>query len=146
MNQVYEPLKDPATDGYTFVGVAVDPAIEQALAPNWKEPLWAKFKSYAIGFGAAVFLIALLLSVLYLWKKTDASPQTEPVTMTIEPIPQVADKSTVQKRVKAATENVAAKAINTKAAPTVKESLTVEKTEPLTDFDRDLINFERQIP
>jgi hypothetical protein len=127
----------------------IDPTIEQALAPSkedWKEPILAKFKSYAIGFGAAVFLIALLLSVLYLWKKTDASPQTEPVTMTIEPIPQLAAKAPTQKRVKFATENVAAKAVNTPAASTVKESLTVEKTEPLTDFDRDLINFERQIP
>ena len=70
----------------------IDNDIEKALSPDkldWKEPLWAKFKSYAIGFGAAVLVVALLLSVLYLWKGSEAAlaPQTEP-TMTVYPLPQ----------------------------------------------------------
>lgn len=125
----------------------IDPTIEQALAPSkedWREPLWAKFKSYAIGFGAAVLVVALLLSVLYLWKGSEAAlaPQTEPVTMTIEPIPQVTAKSPAQKRVKVATEKIANQVINTPAIPVTgipassqkpvaKESLTVEDTAPI---------------
>lgn len=39
MTEAYDPTKDPTADGYTFVGVAVDPAIDKTLAPSkgeWK--------------------------------------------------------------------------------------------------------------
>jgi hypothetical protein len=122
----------------------IDPNIEHALAPDkidWKEPLWAKFKSYAIGFGAAVLVVALLLSVLYLWKGSEAAlaPQTE--IMTIEPIAPTKQFVEPNKKVVKP-----AKAVKN---PTISKIDTVQKpkpAEPLTQFDRDLAEFERKIP
>jgi hypothetical protein len=67
-------------------------------------------------------------------KAIETAPVVLPELVTPKPV-----------KVKSATNKVAAKAINTLAEPTVKQSLTVEKTEPLTDFDRDLINFESKL-
>ena len=126
----------------------IDNDIEKALAPDkpdWKEPLLAKFKSYAIGFGAAVLLVALLLSVLYLWKGSEAAlaPQTEP-TMTVYPLPQ-----TPSKVVKPAIKKEAAKAVNKPIIPDVgipiTDKKTVKPTEPLNQFERDLANFESKL-
>jgi hypothetical protein len=133
----------------------IDQTIEQALAPDkldWKEPLWAKFKSYAIGFGAAALVVALLLSALYLWKGSEAAltPQTELVTMTIEPIPQVTAKAPAQQRVKVAAEKIAAQAVNTPATasfdiekqpvkkPRIDDGFTAE-------FDKQVLNFESKL-
>lgn len=131
----------------------IDNDIEKALSPDkpdWKEPLWAKFKSYAIGFGAAVLVVALLLSVLYLWKGSEAAiaPQTEP-TMTVYPLPQNQAKDQFVKTNKKVTQAVK----KSEVKPTVNEMETVGKpiVQPRIDdgftaeFDRDLSKFETNL-
>ena len=132
----------------------IDNDIEKALAPDkpdWKEPLLAKFKSYAIGFGAAVLLVALLLSVLYLWKGSEAAlaPQTEP-TMTIYPLPQVTAKALAQKRAKVATEKIATQSINTPAMPSFEAGKQPVKKPQIddgftTELDKQVLNLESKL-
>ena len=124
----------------------IDNEIEKALATDkvdWKEPLWAKFRNYVIGFGVAVVFVALVLTAAYFWLKPEPlAQQTEP-TMTVYPLPQVTAKATVQKKV---TQTIKKPEVK----PTINEMETVEKpikpAEPLTEFDRDLEEFERKIP
>lgn len=131
----------------------IDNDIEKALATDkvdWKEPLWAKFRNYVIGFGVAVVFVALVLTAAYFWLKPEPlAQQTEPVTMTIEPIPQVTAKSPAQKRAKVATEKIATQAGNALDTPVVNESLTVEKPRIddgfTAEFDKQVLNFESKL-
>ena len=130
----------------------IDNDIEKALSPDkpdWKEPLWAKFKSYALGFGAAVVFVALVLTAVYFWLKPEPlAPQTEP-TMTIEPIPQVTAKAPAQKRAKVATEKIAAQAINTRDTPDMGIPVSVPKPRIddgfTAEFDKQVLNFESKL-
>ena len=158
MTETYNPLKDPTADGFTFVGVAVDPAIEQALAPSkedWKEPLWAKFKNWVIGFSKAVCVVALGVAVGYgilafgkdylAHQKTIEAIQNPPSgSPEIGASPSV---KAVPKRQKSATENIATKAINTPAKPSFEGVKTPAKKPVIDDsftsqFDQDLSKFE----
>ena len=125
----------------------IDSTIEQALAPSresWKENIYqSKAFAFLTSSALAWTLLLIALAVSYvLVKMPSLAPDDAPVTMTIEPIPQVTAKSPAQKRVKVATEKIAAHAINTPAIPVtgipassqkpvVKESLTVEDTAPI---------------
>lgn len=71
MNQVYEPLKDPTSDGFKFVGVAVDPAIEQALAPS-KEDWKATSQSALSGANAAPDATPAQAGSFWRWFKAGA--------------------------------------------------------------------------
>jgi hypothetical protein len=96
----------------------IDPTIEKALAPSkedWREPLWAKFKKWAVGFGAALLVVAAIVAAIAYFMPSLA-PQTEPVTMTIEPIPQPSHTLPSPKRQKSATEKIATQAVNTPAS------------------------------
>ena len=130
----------------------IDNEIEKALAPDkvdWKEPLWAKFRNYVIGFGVAVVFVALVLTAAYFWLKPEPlAPQTEPVTMTIEPIPQVTAKAPTQKRAKAATEKIAAQASN--AAPVSDMGIPISQKPRIDDgftaeFDKQVLNLESKL-
>lgn len=138
MTDTYDPLKDPTADGYTFVGVAVDPAIENALTPekeDWKEPLWAKFKKWAVGFGAALLVVGAIVAAIAYFTPSLA-PDDTPSTMTIEPIPpavtektKAAAKSTSRPADAAVTKPPEKQSEKAPEAsnPTIKESLTVEE-------------------
>ena len=130
----------------------IDNEIEKALATDkvdWKEPLWAKFRNYVIGFGVAVVFVALVLTAAYFWLKPEPlAPQTEPVTMTIEPIPQVTAKAPTQKRAKAATEKIAAQASN--AAPVSDMGIPISQKPRIDDgftaeFDKQVLNLESKL-
>jgi hypothetical protein len=124
----------------------IDPTIEQALAPSkedWKEPLWAKFRNYAIGFGAALLVVGVLVAAIAYFAEPLA-PQTEPVTMTIEPI--VRPPAVIQKN------KPAAKSISRPAdsdAPVVNDSFTTEKPRIddgfTAEFDKQVLNFESKL-
>ena len=109
---------------------------------DWKEPLLAKFKSYAIGFGAALLVVGVIVAAIAYFAPPLA-PQTEP-TMTVYPLPQ-----TQSKVVKPAIKKEAAKAVNKPIIPDVgipiTDKKTVKPTEPLNQFERDLANFESKL-
>ena len=124
----------------------IDNEIEKALAPDkvdWKEPLWAKFRNYVIGFGAALLVVGVIVAAIAYFAPPLA-PDDAPSTMTIETIAQ-----TQSKVIKPAIKKEAAKAVNKPIAPEagITASPLKPKTyEPLTQFDRDLAEFERKIP
>lgn len=128
----------------------IDLTIEKALAPekpDWREPLWAKFKSYSIGFGAALLVVGAIVAAIAYFAPPLA-PQTEPVTMTIEPIPQVTAKAPTQKRAKAATEKIAAQASN--AAPVSDMGIPISQKPRIDDgftaeFDKQVLNLESKL-
>lgn len=102
----------------------IDPTIEKALAPSkeeWKYPLWTRLKNYAIGFGSAVLVVALLLSVIYLWKgsETALAPQTE--------LPKTAVVAPVQNQFVEPNKKVKPTVKKAEVKPTVKDYLTTEK-------------------
>lgn len=122
----------------------IDNEIEKALAPDkvdWKYPLWTKFRDYAIGFGAALLVVGAIVAAIAYFAPSLA-PQTEP-TITVYPLPQ-----TQSKVVKPAIKKEAAKAVNKSAASDMGNPISQKPkpAEPLTQFDRDLAEFERKIP
>jgi hypothetical protein len=139
----------------------IDPTIEKALAPSrasWKDNIYQS-KLFAFLTSSALawtLLVAVLAASYVLLKMPPLAPQTEP-TMTIEPIPQVTDKSTVQKRAKGATENVAAKSTNTPASdgfyglkPHEKPPEKTVKKPRIDDgftaeFDKQVLNLESKL-
>lgn len=119
----------------------IDPSIEKALAPtreSWKTNVYqSKLFAFITSGWLAVFVIAVLLAVVYvLLKMPPLAPQTE--IMTIEPIAPTKQVVKPDKKVvKPDSEN---KKEESKQVP------PKNPTEPLTQFDRDLAEFERKIP
>lgn len=116
---------------------------------EWKFPLWARFKSWVIGFGGAALLIVGCLYAFYLYQRPDVTyVETKPVIADMGiPISQPAK----QLSVKTATKNKAEKAINTPARVEISPEIipSAAPPEPLTpaeqDFANRLANFERPI-
>ena len=112
--------------------------------------LWIKCTGLLVGFVFAAGCVISLIVVIW-WFVTKplatAPAQTEPVAE-VKAEPQKPNPS------KAATKNVAIKAINTPATakkdaefPAMPIAVKSAKpSEPLTQFDHDLIEFERKIP
>lgn len=111
---------------------------------DWKEPLWAKFKSYAIGFCSAVLVVALLLSVLYLWKGSEAA--LEKPAVAVDTMPAVVAKS--KSAVKSIRRPVDAAAPVTAANPTAAVSNKKPRIDDgfTAEFDKQLSNLESKIP
>ena len=107
---------------------------------DWKYPHLARFKNYAIGFGAALILVGGIIgSIVYFMPPL--APQTEP-TITIEPIvPAVTQKSKAAAKLSSRPADA--------AAPVVKESLTTEKPQIddgfTTELDKQVLNLESKL-
>ena len=163
MNQVYEPLKDPAADGYTFVGAAVDLTAENELSkPDWKEPLWAKFKAFCWGFSKAALIVVLVLAGVVLYQSYKNHAKTvEVIQNPPSGSPEIGaspknkglgygKSHTSNKADKSATENIATDAINTPSA-TIIEAVKPSAKKPVskeslpTEFDKQLAEFETRI-
>jgi hypothetical protein len=147
MTEPYDPLKDPASDGYKFVGMAVDPAIENALAPekvDWKEQPWAKFKSYAIGFGAALLVVGAIVAAIAYFAPPLA-PDDAPSTMTIEPI------APTKQVIKPAIKKEAAKAVNKPVTADVgipitdKKAVSASKAQTVDELNQELESLNREL-
>lgn len=133
----------------------IDPTIEQALAPTkqeWKDGAFVgKTIAFLTSAALAWGLLIVALAVTYVLLKM---PQpSEPITMTIEPIPQATRTLPAPKRPKSAIENIATQTINTPvipsfevARPITKESSADDPLAPaLAEFDKQLINLESKL-
>ena len=177
MTDTYDPLKDPAADGYKFVGVAVDPNIEKALAPSkddWKATsqsalsganaapdatpaqsgsFWRWFKWGAV---ALAFAIGWLAYSQYQSHKAEVAKIQSPPSGSPEIGASPSAKAAPNVK-KSATDNIAAKAINTQAsdgfyglkAPEFKQEKLAKKPKIPDDFtvefDKQVLNFESKL-
>lgn len=122
----------------------IEPNIEQALAPtrrDWKTNVYqSKLFAFITSSWLAACIIGFLLAVVYvLLKIPPLAPQTE--IMTIEPIAPTKQFVEPNKKVvkpAKAVENSSISKIDTVRKP--------KPPEPLTQFDRDLAEFQRKIP
>lgn len=159
MTETYNPLKDPLADGYTFVGATVDLTAEELSKPDWKEPLWVKFKAFCSGFGKAVFWVAVLIACvgLYLGYKNHTSevstiqnPPSGSPEMGKSLVKENAKNLNKPNAKKSAPKNEANVALNTPAMPSFEAGkVPVKKTKVKDDFtaefDRDLSKFETNL-
>jgi len=130
----------------------IDLTIEKALAPDkpdWKEPLWAKFKSYAVGFGAALLVVGAVIAAIAYFAEPLA-PQTE--VSTVEPAPVAKAEPTrkaAKKPAKSATEKIAAQAVNATATAVTGNPVSVPKPRIKDDFnaefDKEQARFEANL-
>ena len=120
----------------------IDLDFEKVLSPtrkSWKENMYqSKLFAFITSGWLAVAVISVLLAIVYVLIKIPKEPQVAEPTPVI--VPEVATPKPVKP--KPATNKVAAKAIYTTALPVAE----IHVTEQETQFDRDLTNFERQIP
>ena len=138
--EVYDPLKDPTSDGYAKVEKALDTA-------NAAPPASDKERKSALGWIALIAVlgvIALIVAGVYSYKSHKAEVakiETAPVTL-----PELV-KPTIVKRI---IKKIAPKAVNTPQStdlvPEKQVSKPVNSDGFTSEFDKKLVEFERKIP
>jgi hypothetical protein len=129
-----DPQKQAWKEGASGLDVAL---VDSPLFVKWWPWVWKIVLIVAVGvFGR--FASQTNDAHKAKLKAIETAPVALPELVTPKPVKA--------KPAKSATVKIATQTINATAAPTVKQSLTVEKpAEPETQFDRDLINFESKL-
>lgn len=147
MIEPYDPLKDPTSDGFKFVGVAVDPTIEKALAPTKEE--WKAASQSALGGANAApdatpaqsnsfwrwfkwGAVALFLGICWLAYSQYQAHKAEVTQIQNAPsvTPEIVASPSVKaatKGKKSATEKIAAQTANAPAMPSFEAEKQPEK-------------------
>lgn len=121
----YDPLKDPASDGFVDLSKQAWKAGASGLdtanaAPLASDAERTSLKTLLLRSFAVIFALCVVGAVILHFYNKDrahkAKVEAAQVVLVPKPIPQVTDKSTVQKRAKSSPENVANKATNTPAS------------------------------
>lgn len=121
---------------------------ESTTREEWRFPLLTRLTNWLIGFGSAALLIFAVLYGCYWYQRPAFVEATKPAIAVVMPPATVLMSTKRSASIKRATKTIAPEAISIPATPDVRiPTSTPEKpAKPETQFDRDLINFERQIP
>lgn len=144
LNQTAAPLKViPELSSKPLV------ADDSPTREEWQFPLWARFKNWVVGFGAAALLILAALYAFYLVQRPAPVEATKPAIAVISapspaPAKQVSVKTAIKKK--------AVQAINTPAVAVISPEIIPSGAppEPLTPAEQDFANrlaiFESKTP
>lgn len=141
--EVYDPLKDPTSDGYAKVEKALDTA-------NAAPPASDTERKSALGWIALIAVlgvIALIVAGVYSYK----SHKAEVAKIEAAPVAGIpaSEKPTITRR-KVATKTIANNSSNTPQTvdlvPEKQVSKPVNSDGFTSEFDKKLVEFERKIP